>query len=256
MSRIYSYAKGAGLIKAMPAGTFNWTSAVIVGNRPAAQVTLKGMTEDEVNALISKLDMICNGLSQPEIADMVAEELPNILMLVQLVKEQTNSPFTGIISGTSDQLDIWPVRPKDVGGTLMNPLATVSLGLYQGTSGGVYSWLTASALTHGTAAHIVPAQTLSQYAGAIFLGSIEKIEVPKIGGIQYTVGGAATSPQPVTSNWKRTFGANDISVSRLEKPVIAGPQKSIAIDVMPTDSGDSNFELIAFLVGRAQDKTL
>jgi hypothetical protein len=259
MAAIFNYAKQMGYLKAMPGGSFNIDTALIDSGKAVSQQTLAGLTLDEVNAIISKLDMMFRSTEQLDVANMMAEEIPSILSAIQLVKWQTQSSFGGILAqGT--QLEIWPLRPKDVGGTLLNPAATGSKGLYGGTSAAVYSWLT-TGLTGGTAANIIPSQTMWQYAGMIYLGGIEKIEVPKIAGIQFTLAGIASPPQPVTYNIKKTFGYNsDISFFRLEKPVIIPPLKLQLVQVMPdgtaTATLDTNFELIALVIAQAQNKSL
>lgn len=275
MSIIYSECKKNGLIQSSPVsdwstiqsplgslkflngGPVNWTAALIDTGKPASQITLKSLSSDEVNAIVSKLDMMFRGPEHEDVAIMVAEEMLNILATVQAVGYQTQSSFGGILA-TGTQLDIWPLRPKDVGGSLLNPAATATKGLYGGTSAMVYDWLTAAALTGGTIAHIIPSQIMWQYAGMLYLGGIEKVAVPKIEGIQFTLAGSAAVPQPVVRNIKKLFGVPGgmVSFTRLEKPVIIPPLKTQAVDVMPGTSGDSDFEIIALVVGQAQDKAL
>jgi hypothetical protein len=212
-----------------------------------------------VNAICSKLDMIYRNLSHQDIANMVAEEIVNILAAIEAVKWQTQSSFGGILAqGT--QLDIWPLRPKDVGGVLLNPLATGSLGLYAGTSGGVFQWLS-TAKTGGTKASIVPSQAMWQYAGMIYLGGLEKIQIPKVSGIQFTLGGTAAPPQPVPLNYKKIWGVGrDVSFLRLEKPVIIPPLKTQLVELQfdgpATATNDTDFELIALVIAQSQNKVL
>jgi hypothetical protein len=237
-----------------PGGVATITTALVDPGKPAVQLAITALSSDEVNALVSKLDMICQSVENQAIANMIAEEIRNIILTVQLVKYQTQSSFAGILAfGT--QLDIWPLRPKDVGGAILNVAVAGVLGLYGGVGAGVFSWYTAVPDVAGVARIIIPVQQMIQYGGMIYLGSIEKIYTPKVGGVQFTLGGIAAPAQPVTTNWKKTFGdESDITVSRLEKPVIIPPLKTQTVSVMPDVSGASNFEFIAFVVGQAQAK--
>lgn len=255
MGSIYNYAKQSNLIKDMPGGSINWDQALIDSGKAVSQITLAPLTQDEANAIISKLDMMFRSTQHQDIANMVAEELLSILTAIQVVKWQTQSSFGGILAqGT--QLDIWPLRPKDVGGALLSPATAATRGLYGGAGGAVFSWAQAG-LVGGTIANIVPAQAMWQYAGMIYLGGIEKVYTPKIEGIQFTLAGIAAPPQPVSRSIKRTFGDDsEISFFRLEKPVIIPPLKLQRVDVMPGDSGTTNFELIGIVIAQSQNKVL
>lgn len=264
MGTILKYAQDKGLIKDMPGGSVNWASALIDSGKTVSQVTLQSLTADEVNAICSKLDMLYPGTKDPSVAplnprqlitNMIAEELSNILTTVQVVKWQTQSAFGGILAqGT--QLDIWPLRPKDVGGTLLSSGGTSATGLYGGTGAAVYSWLK-TGVAMGSAYTIVPTQSMWQYAGMIFLGCLEKMFNPIIEGIQFTLAGIASPAQPVNRSFKSTFGENsEFSVTRLEKPVLIPPLKQFKVDIMPADSGDTNLELIGLVVAQSQNKSL
>jgi hypothetical protein len=283
MALIYTFCKNNNLIQQAPpgpkpfdwstvnsplgslaflnGGSFNWTAALIDSGKTAVALTLMGLSPDEVNAVCSKLDMIFRNKEQEDIAIMIAEEILNILATIEAVKWQTQSSFGGILAqGT--QLDIWPMRPKDVGGVLLNPLKTASLGLYGGTSAGVFDWLT-TGLTGGTKPTngYIPSQTMWQYAGMIHLGAIEKIQVPKIEGIQFTLGGTASPPQPCSRNYKKTWGVGrEVSFTRFEKPIIIPPLKTQLVDVMPdgpaTATNDTDFEMISLIVAQSQNKSL
>ena len=158
------------------------------------------------------------------------------------------------------ELDIWPLRPKDVGGALLSTGGTSSTGLYGGTGAAVVTWLK-TAMTGGTKASIVPAQSMWQYAGMIYLGAIEKIQIPKVCGIQFTLGSTASPPQPVTNNYKKSWGVGrEISFTRLEKPVLIPPLKTQLVEVQfegpATATNDTDFELIALVIAQSQNKTL
>jgi hypothetical protein len=113
----------------------------------------------------------------------------------------------------------------------------------------------------GVAQTIIPTQTTSgqsPYGGVVILGAIEKTYTPKIESISLVLQGqpAGTIPaQPCAMTMKRTQGENnDLSVFRLEKPVIITQNESWGMQIMPNVSGDTNFELISVMCGQVQSK--
>jgi hypothetical protein len=289
MGTIYNYAKSIGLIQPsgftnwagvanghdknvdlsfINGGSINWSAALIDSGKAVSQITLQNLTADEVNAIVSKLDVLFGGVantsvvqdikSRQFIANMIAEELPNIIATVQLVKWQTQSAFGGILAqGT--QLDIWPIRAKDVGGIILSNSSQAAsgnaTGLYANTSM-TYTWMRPG-LVAGVAQNIIPTQTMWQYGGMVYLGGMEREPNPIIEGIQFTLASIAAPAQPVTRNIKDSFNDNnDMSVFRLEKPVIIPPLKQQLVQIMPADSGDTNFEFIGFVVAQSQNKSL
>jgi hypothetical protein len=260
MGTIYQSVKNQGLITAQPGGSINCASALIDSGKPVSAITVAPLSQDEVNTIASKLDMLYRNKMMPDLADMIAEEFLNILIAVGAVKYQTQSEFGGILAqGT--QLDLWPIRPKDVGGTLLNPAATGSKGIYGGTSAGIHTWLT-TGLTAGTKASLIPSQTMWQYAGMIYLGFIETLATAKMSGVQFTLAGIAAPPQPLTPFNKMQYGdARSVSFSRLEKPVIIPPLKAQLVEVQPENiaastTGDSDLVPIALVIAQSQNKTL
>lgn len=244
-----------GTLAFLDGGGIQWANALIDSGKAITSVTVAPLLPVEVNAICSKLDMMFRAPEFQDLANNVAEEILNILFAIGSVKYQTQSTFGGILA-QGNQLDIWPLRPKDVGGALLNPAATATKGLYAGTSAGVYTWYT-TGLTGGTGANIVPSQTMWQYAGMIYLGGIEYIQVPKMAGIQFTLAGIAAPPQPVTRSYKKVWGSSfDIAYTRLEKPVIIPPLKQQLVEVMPDVTGDSDFELVGLVIAAAQNKSL
>jgi hypothetical protein len=268
MGTIYKQAKRVGLIKDVPlggwsgewsflnGGPINWTSALIDSGKSVSQITLASMSGDEVNAICSKLDQIYSGITDPRVANMVAEELNNILATVCAVKYQTQSSFGGILAqGT--QLEIWPLRAKDVGGVILNPAVLAATGVYAQAIGAAFSWLNPAAgpMVAGTLQALIPAQVMWQYAGMIYLGFTEHIAVPKIEAVRFTLAGTVAVSQPCTPNLRSTWGDDhEASFTRLEKPVIIPPLKTQRVDVMPFVAGDTDFEPIALVIAQSQNK--
>jgi hypothetical protein len=279
MSTIYNFAKQNNLIQSalpggkwagvasplgslafMDGGPVDWTSALIDAGKAVTSLTVQSLTPDEVNAIISKLDMIYRAPEHQDLANMVAEEILNILCTVCAVKWQTQGSFGGILAqGT--QLDIWPLRPLDVGGILLSPgapcVSANATGLYGASGTLAYTW-TNGGVTAGTTVAIVPAQTMWQYAGMIYLGGFEPTAIPKISGIQFALAGSSCPPQPVTYSFHKNWGSVTFepAFTRFEKPVIIPPLKQQTVTVVPDVTGSTDFELIALVVAQAQNKLL
>jgi hypothetical protein len=260
----YKPARPVGpFIGAPPNLTLAVTEALISPGKPSVAQAVAGMTSDAMNALIAKVDAIYQNVANQEIANMIAEEIRSIITLVRIIAQaaQGSSSFAGILA-SGQELDVWPLRPKDVGGVFLNGNGTATKGLYGGTSAGVYSWVQ-NGLVGGTAAHLIPTQTTSgqsPFGGLIIFGGIERVYSPKIRGINLILQGqpaGTVPPQPITPSYKKTFGDDsDISFFRLEKPVIITQNENFGVDIMPDDNGTTNFELIALMVGQVQSKTI
>ena len=236
------------------------SSALMNPGKPSVNQAVASMTGDELNSLILKLDMTFQSDVSTPIADMVGEESESVVNLIRILGHAAggNSVFGGILA-SGQQFDIWPLRPKDVGGPFLNGALAPALGLYGGVSAGVFTW-TQPGVVAGVLQHIIPQQTTSgqaPFGGLVIFGAIEKTYTPKIESIslilQNQIG--AVPFQPVAMTMKRTFGDdNDLSVFRLEKPVIIINNENFGVDIMPNVSGTTNFELVAVMAGQVQSK--
>jgi hypothetical protein len=247
------YQSNKGLLTSFSEETIKWPKALIEPGKDDPEVKLASLSSKEVNAILLKLDMLASDKANPAIAAMVAEEVESILVAIRLVKMETKAAFGGIL-GSGSNLDIKWLRPKDVGGSLLNPAGSTSKGLYGGTSAGVYTWL--NSFTANTSDDLIPSQTMAEEAAVIHLGAIDPVEVPKIESIKFTLSSIPTPAQSTPFNLRKTLGTEDLPVVRFEKPVIVGPEKTQAIDVMPNITGDSKFQLLSLLIARASDLTL
>lgn len=269
MGVIYQFAKKQsdlymnGSFVTMPASmTQVVDNALISPGKPAVDQAVAGMTGNQLNALISKVDQIYRSDVSNPISNMIAEEIRAVVTLVRIIAQaaQGSSSFAGVLA-SGQQLDIWPLRPKDVGGVFLNGAGAVVLGgLYGGVSAAVFTWLQVAAVA-GVALHLIPQQTTSgqsPFGGMVIFGAIEKTYTPKIESINFILQGQAvgTMPaQPCAMTMKRTFGDdNDISIFRLEKPILITQNENFGVDIMPNISGATNFELIALMVGQVQSK--
>jgi len=239
------------------------TSALISPGKVTVNQAVASMTGNQLNALVLKLAANYRSSVSTPIADMVGDELDSIVALVRIIAQaaQGSSEFAGILA-SGQQLDVWPLRPKDVGGVYLNGAGTALRGLYGGVSAAVYSWLLAG-VVGGAVQHIIPAQTTSgqsPFGGLVLLGAIEKTYTPKIESISLILQGqpSGTVPaQPCAMTMKRTFGEdNDVSIFRFEKPVIITQNENFGVDIMPNVNGDTNFELIGVMCGQVQSKVL
>jgi hypothetical protein len=188
---------------------------------------------------------------------MVAEGIRAAIATVRIVSQvaQSGAQFNGILA-TGQALDIWPLRPKDVGGVFLNGAAAGVLGLYGGIGGAVFNWN--QAVVAGVAAQLIPQQTtsgVSPYGGLCIFGGIEKTYTPKIESIIVNLQAQPVIAQPCNMTQKRTFGDdNDLSVFWLEKPIMVLNGTSFGVQLMPNISGQTNFELVAIMVGQVQSK--
>jgi hypothetical protein len=239
------------------------TSALISPGKTSVNQAVAAMSGNQLNALIAKIDSIFRSDVSTPISDMVAEEIRAAITLVRIISQaaQGSSEFAGILA-SGQQLDVWALRPKDVGGAFLNGAGAVALGgLYGGVSGAIFSWT--QGVVANVAAHLIPRQTTSgqsPYGGLVIFGGIEKTYTPKIESISLILQGqpSGTVPaQPCAMTMKRTFGEdNDLSIFRLEKPVIITQNENFGVDIMPNVSGNTNFELVALMCGQVQNKVL
>ena len=233
-----------------------WSKALIAPGQAEASVKLAYLSRAEVEAILTKLDMLALNRQNPAIAAMLAEEADSILTAVRMVKTESKEAFRGIL-GAGANLDIMWLRPQDIGGTILNPAETASLGLWEGTSGGVYTWLHESWTTGGTKETMIPSQKMAEEGAVIHLGAIDPIEVPKCTAIQFTLAGIPAPPQSLARNIRKGFGTQDIPVMRFEKPIIIGPEKTQLIEVNATTTGgDTKLQLLSLLVAKAESLTL
>lgn len=236
-------------------------SALISPGKVVVNQAVALMSGNQVNALVAKVDSIWRSDVSNAIADMIAEEIRAPIALVRILSQAAggSSEFAGILS-SGQQFDVWPLRPKDVGGVFLNAtVGAVLKGLYGGVNAAVFGWQ--QVVVAGVASHLIPTQTTSgqsPFGGMVIFGGIEKTYTPKIESISLILQGqpSGTIPaQPVAMTMKRTFGEdNDVSLFRLEKPVIITNNENFGVDIMPNVSGTTNFELIALMVGQVQNK--
>jgi len=243
------YQANKDKIKDYPEETIKWKNALIEPGKAEAEVKVAPLSKDEAEVIILKLDQLALTAQHEGIAKMVAEEVESILVAIRMVKAETKAAFAGIL-GSGAQLDIMWLRPKDVGGSLLNPAGVAAKGLYGGTSGGVYTWL--RTFTANTSDDVIPEQTMAEEAAVIHLGAIDPIEVPKLNAIEFTLAGIPAPAQSLPFNIRTTFGSDTVPFVRFEKPIIVGPEKTQKIVVMPNISGDSKFQLLSFLIGKAE----
>ncbi|RLC73313.1 MAG: hypothetical protein DRI26_01100 [Chloroflexi bacterium] len=229
-----------------------YRNALIQPGQDVATIKAAELTKGEVEMIMLKLDQMAMSTQHEGIANMVAEEFESILTAIRMVKTETKEPFRGLL-GFGAQLDIVWLRPKDIGGSLLNAPGTASKGLYGGTSGGVYTWL--NTFTANTAAEVIPEQTMAEEAAVIHLGAIDPVEVPKCNAITFTIAGVSAPAQSLPFNIRQTFSDNSVPFVRFEKPIIIGPEKKQKVEVMPNISGDSKFQLLSFLIAKAESLT-
>lgn len=247
------YRENQKLLKNYPEETALVRDAVIEAGKSEVQVKLASMDRVEVDALLKKVDAMASHYLNETIAVIFAEEMVNILTAVRMVKTETKNRFGGI-RASGQELDLNWLVPKDIGGSLLNSAATASKGLYGGTSGAVYTWL--QTFTANTSDDLVPSQKMDQYAGMIYLGFIDPVEVPKVHKVKFTLSAIPTPPQPLNFRIRKDIGTFNLPVARLEQPVIIPPKKTQLVDVVGGITGDSKIEPLALLIAKAEDLSM
>lgn len=210
---------------------------------------LAGLSADESGAILKKLDSMAPGWS-PQVAMMVAEGAKAVIQAVRLVKAQSKQEFRGIF-GQGAGLDLRWLRPKDIGGAILSPATTTSVGLYAGTGAAVYTWL--STLTVNTNASPIPSQTMELYAALVYFGFINPIENPPEDVVEFQLYGVTAPAQSCDFRQIKTINGNELYVARLEKPVIVPPLGIQRLRTYPTRSGDTKFQPLCIVVARAQE---
>ena len=234
--------------------TVNWKKALIEPGKDQASVKVGSLSSEEVELICLGLDQLIQSRYNEAVAVAMAEEMESILTLARMVKAETKAPFQGSLA-VGTQLAMMLLRPKDIGGSLLNPAGTASCGLYAGTSASVYTWL--HTFTENASEYMIPTQTMYQWAGVIHLGLLDTVEIPKVNALQWTLAGLASVPQSVSNTMKKSMGQTfDVSFARFDKPVIVGPLRSQRLALMPYATGDSKPELVSLLFARAQDLSL
>ena len=252
------YQVNKGLIRDYAEGEPKaWGKALIQPGQAKVDIKLERLSEAEVGLILTKLDMLAINRQNPTIAAILAEEADSVLTAVRMVKTETKESFAGILGGGAN-LDICWIRAKDVGGELTDQNGVASKGAYAlGAGGAVYSWLKTNFVA-GTNVDMFPSAKLIEEAGIIFLGAIDPIEVPKVEAIQFTIAGILCPPQSLGFRQNnQEFGAPaKLSVARLEKPVIIGPEKTFTVTVNPSMAGSGKCEPLALLITTAEKMSL
>jgi len=243
-----------GLISSYSEETVSWKKALVEPGKAVTDVKCAPLTAEEVEMILLKLDQMAMSVQHEGIAKMVAEEAESILLAVRMVKDETKSPFAGIL-GAGANLDMMWLRPKDVGDSnSLNSAGTDNKGLYKGTSGGVLTWT--HSFTADTAAEIIPEQTMAEEAAVVHLGAIDPVEVPKVGAMKVTLAGIPAPAQSLPFNIRSAFGSQSVPFVRFEKPIIVGPEKTQKIELEPDITGDSKVQLMSLLIARAEKLTI
>ncbi len=234
-------------------------SALINTGKPAVNQTVAPMTGAQLAALVTKLYTIYRSDVSPPISALVAEEIRSIITGVRILGNAAggSAEYAGILAA-GQQFDVWALRPKDIGSQFLNGARTPGLGLYGGISAGVFSWR--QFVVAGIAAPIIPVQTTSgqsPFGGVVLLGGFEKTRTPKIESISLNLPGGIVPAQPTAMTAKRTFGDNnDVSFFRFEKPILVPNNTAFGVSLMPNETGITNFEFVAVMIGQVSNKAL
>lgn len=241
------YNQVGSWIKAYSERSVTLKEALVTPGQESVTITAEALTAEEVTTLALKLDVMANEKQNPAIAAMVAKSFPTIVTAVQWVKDKSGQEFRGM-KALGRQLDIVWLRPEDVGGTILNPKETASLGLYGGAIAAVYQWL--HSFTAGTADDLIPSQIMKEEAACVHLGIIDTAPISAVNRIKFTMSGVDAPDQSLA------FGHTDgseLKLQEFEYPVVVGPERTQRIEVDAYRTGSSKPELLTLLVAMAED---
>jgi len=257
----YIYHENTKLIHDYPEEpNLKWNKAVIIPGQRVAQVNAAAMSKDEVDQILQKLDFMAHQANNESIARMLVSEADSVLALVRIVKKEIGGAgvFAGI-QGAGQQLDICWVRPRHIGGALVNKAVAANKAVWGQALVGTYGqpvWAY-STFTAGTALDFVPSQQMDDYAGMLHIGFIDPVINPHVDAFTATLSGRTTSAQTLKWNVRKAFDESVMPVAKIEMPILAMPKATQTISVMPTiTNGDSKLELLSILCGKAESLAL
>ncbi len=248
----------AGMVREYYDGSVQTGSvdATIYVGKKNVGIDQKQFAREEVEQLLADIDAMARTRANQEIAVQLAEAFPAILLATRWAKVKGTQEYAGQ-DAQGRQLCATLLRGVHIGDSrITDSLAAGTTGMYGGTSAAVYSWLPASAWTAGTAKTWFPSQVMAEAAAIVFTGFIETEEIPKVDGYTFTTNGVATPYLPLKFNNQRRSANRDPSVAKLLKPVIFGPQTTVAAALKANKTGDSQPEPIAVLITMAQNLSL
>ena len=244
------YNENEALIRAYPDEQVLVEDALITIGQEGVEVGVAAVSEKEVRAYLQKVDLLAHSKQNEGIAIAVSDAFPTLLTALRMVKKESKQPFRGI-KGSGAALDIIFMRPEDVGGAIMSSGGTGSMGLYAGTGAAVLTWL--ATFVAGTSRSMIPSQVMKEEAACVHIGAIDTVDIPKINRTKFTLAGTPTPSQHVQLNIK---DGSELPFARWEMPILVPPEGTQQVQVDPYISGDSKYELISFLIAKAEDLTL
>ena len=257
----YIYHENTKLIRDYPEEpAIKWNKSVIIPGQRAAQVNAAAMSKDEVDQILQKLDFMAHQANNEAIARMLVSEADSVIALVRIVKKEIGGAgvFAGI-QGAGQQLDICWLRPRHIGGALVNKAGAANKAVWgQALVGnnGQPVWAY-STFTAGTALDFVPSQQMDDYAGMLHIGFIDPVINPHIDAFTATLSGRTTSAQTLKWNVRKAFDETAMPVAKIEMPILVIPKATQSFSVMPTvTNGDSRLELLSILCGKAESLAL
>ncbi len=250
------YSQNKALEHAYPAVDQGTIEDILIDpSQQTPTYTMASLSQDEVTTILKKLDSLAFGNS-PQVSLMMSEGAYAVIKAVQLVKAQSKQQFRGEFAQGA-ALDLRFLRPKDVGGIILSPASTFgagATGLYSGLAASVYTWLHAGVAI--TTYQLIPSQTMELYAAVVYLGFVNPIDVPKVDAYQFTLYGVQVPAQSCEFRFMKTFGVNELSAVKMERPVIVPPLGIQALQVYQSITGDDKIQPIAIVIARAQELTI
>ncbi|MDD5703277.1 MAG: hypothetical protein PHU23_14665, partial [Dehalococcoidales bacterium] len=103
-------------------GSYKIDTMLMQPQQKEVRSDMGGMSADEQELLFNDLDIEFPSSENNYLAQMIWEESLPIRDAVRVLKSKPGAggAYTGILANNSTDLEVWPLRPKDVGGTLLN----------------------------------------------------------------------------------------------------------------------------------------
>ena len=248
------YRENKALIRDYPdEPTLPWRKALIVPGQDVVEVDAAKASATEVEALLTKLDILAFEANSETIARALVTEADSIITLFRIVKKKVGGAATYRgIQGAGVNLDLVWLRAKHIGGPLLNKAGTTTCGVW-GQANATVAWLY-STFTAGTIKAYLPAQQMEEDAGLLHIGVIDPVINPHMDAVEFLQAGRTCPAQSLNFNVRKAFNETAVPFVKFELPVLVQPLVSQRIQVMPTiSSADSKLQLISILCATADD---
>lgn len=258
---IRNYVEERGYITNYPNETIELKKEIVEIGQDRVRVHADSLTQEEVMQIADKLDLLVSRHTD-EVTSLVLKNIGSIINLVRIVKYENHQDFKSS-RGIGNELDIRWLESFDIGSKV---LADDNTGYVSGVSDelrekineqikteeearkkGLYEekerqceWLSSDYFA-GETKTMIPEQVMSEYAGVLHLGILNRKYKTKqiIGYASWRLSGTKSSKMPFKYTGK---------LMEFEYPIMVLPEHKQELEVMSIDYGDTKLELVSLLV--------